>query len=227
MAILGIVNRTENCKTAYYFAPLFRNDASRLALARKLREPEETIPDDIHIELYWHGMRDYLLQIKRPKESNKQYFPRLAAGYGCLFPSLREKIKEFESEGLRLRLPNSWNYDVSDEDSMNSLGTNLVGTEVDVVLESSRHLFIGEAKEEMNLDGNGSRILVHQLVRQYVTAKLLLKLVGVKKTVVPFLVRENLKGREQVQVEFMVDQGWLKREHILTWDQMAHLHLES
>ena len=98
------------------------------------------------------------------------------------------------------------------------LGTNLVGTEIDVVLESPEHLFVGEAKEEMNLDGNGDLVLVHQLIRQYVMAKILVRLSGAKKKVIPFLVREELDGREQVQVDFMVAKGWLKRENVLGWD---------
>ena len=123
--------------------------------------------------------------------------------------------------GLSLRLPNAWNYDPSIENSTAKLGTNLVGTEIDVVLESPEHLYIGEAKEEMDLDGNGDLVLVHQLLRQYVMAKILVRLCGSQKKVIPFLVREKLKGREQVQVDFMVAKGWLKRENILRWDEIG------
>ena len=220
MAILGIKNRTENWKTAFSFAPLFRDAESRWALVKKLGEPEGTTPADVHIELYWKGMRDYLHQIRKEGETNRQYFPRLEELYGCLFPALREEIEEFESGGLSLRLPNVWNYAPSAQNSTDKLGTNLVGTEIDVVLESPEHVFIGEAKGEMDLDGNGDLVLVHQLIRQYVMAKILVRLTGAKKEVIPFLVREELNGREQVQVDFMIAKGWLKRENVLRWDQL-------
>ena len=31
------------------------------------------------------------------------------------------------------------------------------------------------------------------------------------------------KGREQAQVKFMVDQGWLKKKNILTWECIKNL----
>ena len=217
MAILGIKNRTENWKTTLSFAPLFWDPESRLALARKLGEPKETNPAEVHIELYWKGMRDYLHQQGEP---NRQYFPRLEELYRCLFPALRDEIREFESKGLQFRLPNAWNYDPSVGNSTTKLGANLVGTEIDAVLESPEHLFIGEAKAEMDLDGDGNMVLAHQLIRQYVMAKILVRLTGARKKVIPFLVREELNGREQVQVDFMVAKGWLKRENVLRWDQL-------
>ena len=64
MAILGITNRTENWKTARYFAPLFEHRSVRLA-RRLLTEEEERAtlqPGDVRLELFWYGMRDYLHQ---------------------------------------------------------------------------------------------------------------------------------------------------------------------
>ena len=61
MAILGITNRTENWKTARYFAPLFEHRSVRLA-RRLLTEEEERAtlqPGDVRLELFWYGMRDY------------------------------------------------------------------------------------------------------------------------------------------------------------------------
>ena len=40
--ILGIKNRTENWKTARYFAPFFEDEAARLSLAKKLGAPDST-----------------------------------------------------------------------------------------------------------------------------------------------------------------------------------------
>ena len=61
MSILTTIeNRTENWKTAREFAPLFRDCNLRLELAKKLGEPNGTQPDQVRLELFWKGMRDYL-----------------------------------------------------------------------------------------------------------------------------------------------------------------------
>lgn len=48
--------------------------------------------------------------------------------------------------------------------------------EIYIVLETPNHLFIGKAKDEMDCHSDGKRILVHQLIRQYVIAHILLTL---------------------------------------------------
>ena len=170
---------------------------------------------------YWKECEDYPHQFSEKRGNPTDNTFQYSVDSTVLFSTLREEIKEFESGGLSLWLPNAWNYDPFAENSTAKLGTNLVGTEIDVVLESPEHLYVGEAKEEMDLDGDGDLVLVHQLIRQYVMANILVRLCGSKKRVVPFLVKEKLKGREQVQVDFMVTKGWLKRENILHWDQIG------
>ena len=103
------------------------------------------------------------------------------------------------------------------------LGSNLVGTEIDVVLETQTRLYIGEAKHESTLHANSSYVLVHQLIRQYVMARILIELCSSKKEVVTFIIRDEVKGREQAQVEFMIDQCWLKKENILSWGYVRKL----
>ena len=218
MSILTTIeNRTENWKTAREFAPLFRDCNLRLELAKKLGEPNGTQPDQVRLELFWKGMRDYLHTTKQKREDNTQDF---AQRYERLFHDLRKEIEEFQPEkGSKLRLPNERNYDISTEKGKSKLSYNLERTEIDVVLESPSYLFIGEAKDEMGFSANGDLVLVHQLIRQYVMAKILVKRLGSKKTIVPFVVRNEPKGREQVQVDFMVNKKcWLKKENILTWD---------
>ena len=225
--VLGITNMTENWKTAFYFSPFFRDDASRLKLAAKLGEPGGTESGDVHIELFWQGMRDHLEQTKKAEGgSNEQHYPNFAKLYGKLFRDLREKIGEFRYEGRKLNVTKPWNYDVSDDKRVTKLGNNLVGTEIDVVLETPDHLFIGEAKHATSLRGESSYVLVHQLIRQYVMAKILVQLRheidGLpSKKVVPFIVRDardaNDHRREQVQVEFMLNEGWLKQKNVLSW----------
>ena len=88
------------------------------------------------------------------------------------------------------------------------------------MLESQHALFIGEAKGEMSLGADSKLVLVHQLIRQYVMANILVDLIGIRKRVIPFVVGCNERQR---QIEFMVAQGWMKERHILGWDQIDHL----
>ena len=209
--ILGIVNRTENWKTAQLFHGL--SDDGKVALAKRLGEPDGTPADDIRIELFWKGVRDYAhchgdLDLEKVTEI-----------YDCRFANLRQKI---ETSKHRFNDLKGHNYVVSPE-TQKDLYNNLRNTEIDIVLETPKHLFIGEAKHESRFGGAGKLILVHQLVRQYVTATILLALVGEDKCVVPFVVAdadEHKSVNRTAQVEFMVDQGWLKRENVLCWDDV-------
>ena len=56
MGILRIENRTENWKTAQLLDGL--SDAGKVALVRKVGEPDATLANDIRIELFWYGVRD-------------------------------------------------------------------------------------------------------------------------------------------------------------------------
>ena len=234
MPILGIENRTENWKTALYFSPFFTYDLSRLRLAERLGEPDSTQPGAVQIELYWHGMRDYLDQTKKAERgSNEQRYPNFAKLYGELFPDLREQIEEFRSDKLALEIKKKWNYDVSSDGAVDKLGSNLVHTEIDIVLESPKHLFIGEAKHQSGLGASGDYVLVHQLIRQYVMAKILvdLRYEGKEKPkVVPFIVGDKCRldsiGNSG-QVQFMRQHYGLKDGNILSWDAVKKLWPES
>ena len=218
MSILGIENRTENWKTARYFAPFFRDDAARLRLAKRLGAPEHAVVEGVRIELYWKGMRDYLHRIVEPVRNNPKLVESLAESYVRLFPDLRRRIEEFDPARNELRLPQTWNY--ISKDAENTLASNLINTEIDVVIDTTTHLFVGEAKVESGLDGNGQYVLVHQLIRQYVMAWQLVVLTGCNKKVVPFLIGAD---EEQVQVQFMLTQGWLLRRNILSWEDVASI----
>ena len=114
---------------------------------------------------------------------------------------------------------------------MKTFCNNLRNTEIDIVLESPKHLFIGEAKYESTFGTKSDYVLVHQLIRQYVTARILLNLPQRDKThsgksIVPFLVVDADKidsVKNMAQVKFMMNQKWLKEKNILTWDQIALL----
>ena len=220
MSILGIDNRTENWKTARCFSPLFRNCALRLELAKRLGEPDGTQPDEVHLELYWKGMRDYLHQNGKKR---KDYEHNFAKCYKRLFPNLRKKIGDFG----KFQKLQDLNYDVCMEGGMAKLGSNIFNTEIDIVLQTPNHLFIGEAKHEMGFNANGNLVLVHQLIRQYVMAKILVDTLGCNKKVTPFVVWDKPKGRRPYQVDFMVNQDWLDKKNILSWKDVKKLTHDS
>lgn len=217
--VLGIENRTENWKTALFFSPLFGEGGGvgRAKLAtRLLGGTSEPTPGDVHLELYWKGMRDYIHQTKQKREDNNQDF---AERYGRLFPDLRKEIEEF---GQHQPLKSS-NYEVSTE-TLDKFSRNLTNTEIDIVLESTGHLFIGEAKHEMGFGGDGSLILVHQLIRQYVVAKILVDRLDLKKEVIPFVVGDSAAELKRTfQVRFMIHRGWMEEENVLAWNDVGDL----
>ena len=221
--ILGIENRTENWKTAGCFASL--TDHNKFALAKKLVKPYKLADDgikisDVKIELFWRGMRDC---VYAKGECESDLMERAAAIYCGLFANhdpnlgavkLRDQISDFRS----FRPLNPDNYKVSCKTKESFFG-NLKNTEIDIVLETSKYLFIGEAKHESRFGADGKLILVHQLIRQYVTARVLIDLKQKGKQVVPFVVADprKLDSERSAQVQFMVSQGWLKNENVLSW----------
>ena len=215
MSILGIVNRTENYKTAKNLIPLRGENVSGLALL--LGEPTETLEENLTLELFWKGMRDFL-----NPELNKTYDCEklLAKCYDNHFSNLREEIIDFATpEQKKFQELECWNYDVSRPERKRTLRNNLLNTEIDIVIESPEFLYIGEAKCSMGFGANSRLVLVHQLVRQYVMATVMMEVIslagGRKKMVVPFLVVDTCRS---LQVQFMRDTERLKKSNILKWD---------
>lgn len=202
IGILGIRNRTENWKTARYFAPFFGHGAKKLAKYLS----GEPIESSVRLELYWKGMRDFL----DGRDENK-WKAEIAERFrdSKLFGNLRERVLDF----VGFQALKDHNYTAETE----GLYGNLYHTEIDIVLESQHALFIGEAKGEMSLSADSKLVLVHQLIRQYVMANILVDIIGVQKCVVPFVVGCD---ERQHQIQFMVGQGWMKKRHILRWDQI-------
>ena len=218
MAILEITNRTENWKTARYFAPLFGYRS--VWLARRLlleKERARLEPGAVRLELFWRGMRDYFHQDEKKLEAE---VGTLARTYSDLFPSLREEIETFGGfQELR-----EGNYNVAPRDGPSRLASNLRNTEIDIVLESPNHLFVGEAKHLSRFGASGDDLLTHQLIRQYVMACILLKVSGEGRNVVPFVVGDSRGDlKKPLQVQFMLDKGWLREENILEWSDIEAL----
>ena len=77
----------------------------------------------------------------------------------------------------------------------------------------------------MTFGTNGDLVLVHQLIRQYVMASILVDRLECDKKVVPFVVGNDVGSlRRAIQVKFMCCQGWLSEENILSWDEIEELH---
>lgn len=218
MAILGITNRTENWKTALYFSPLMGVRASRLA--KRLLPDEEGAAiqaGDVNLELFWRGMRDYFDSEAKKLEADGE---ELAGRYAELFPNLRADIEAFESFAAL----KAHNYAVETPGQRSSLASNLFHTEIDIVLESPSHLFIGEAKHLSPLGASSDNVLTHQLIRQYVMARILVELRGTEHTVVPFVVSDGgTDVEDSSQVQFMLKRGWLREANILQWSDIEAL----
>jgi hypothetical protein len=112
---------------------------------------------------------------------------------------------------------------VSTKEQRANLFNNLRNTEVDVVLETPGYLFVGEAKHEMSFGANGNLVLVHQLIRQYVMATILVEMTKEqpRKRVIPFVVGDGVDSLNKTsQVRFIISQGWLRDNNILTWEDI-------
>ena len=230
MGILGITNRSENWKTAQTFAPFFKDGNARIRLVNQLLKPlgeaNQAQSSAIKIELFWYGMRDYIHQTAKDDRIGAE---AIAASYEKpdLFQDLRESIHNFRAEALpyEFRPLQPHNYNVSRE-NWQELSSN-TQAEIDIVLETPNHLFIGEAKhEEDGFETYGSAVLVHQLIREYVIARVLVDILSHNRQIVPFVVGGSDKLaslQNTVQAKFMIRQGWLKKENILSWDCIEKL----
>jgi len=165
------------------------------------------------MELFWKGVRDYVH--KHNSDVDDEFRAKYEKGFGCL-------RKCIENSDFQLTLPNEWNY-ATDCCHKSKLLSNLKGTEIDIVFETPDHLFIGEAKSLSGFGRDGKLVLVHQLIRQYVAATLLMKVKGESKKVVPFVVADNLTSvNRSEQVKFMKARGWLDKANIICWDEVLN-----
>ena len=234
MGILGIDNRTENWKTAQTFAPFIGNDFAAKLLAERLLEGRPLDPEEeVSLELFWKGGRDYWHAAKKCDKLVEPSPKLLACTYNQRFPRLRKEIEEFQRDAPKAFRPLLlYNYKVDNVDGgyAKTLATNFRNTEFDIVLETSEYLLIGEAKDESSFDAKSKYVLVHQLIRQYVIAEILVHLVAEAKNqrpkkVVPFVVAPRGKKLESLmetaQIRFMTGypkgRPYLKKSNILSW----------
>ena len=207
--ILGIENRTENWRTTVYFSPMFSGKSYKFAGA--LGATPAFPSAAVRIELFWKGIRDYR---HREGISRKDLERKVVEAYDRNFSNLRGDVLGFQ-EFAELE---GGHYVSDGERAESRLTNNLLGTEIDVVLETPKHLFIGEVKHESTFGADGKLVLVHQLIRQYVTATILLQIAGENKEVIPFVVGDSTDYLKKTsQVRFMISQGWLSQANVLDW----------
>ncbi|MCY4578834.1 MAG: hypothetical protein OXD31_07275 [Chloroflexi bacterium] len=212
--VLGIDNRTENWKTAYEFAPFFRDAEARKRLVGRLDETDYAEADDIHFELFWKGTRDYLHAESNGEKGKSR--ERLLMYCRDMLPELRDRVVSSK----RFQELKDDNYALPTPESDSKLLSNLSNTEIDIVIETPRSLFIGEAKQEESFEARSGHVLVHQLIRQYVMAKALLKAMGCSRTVVPFVVGDPVDQLKRQQVKFMISQRWMNERNVLSWEDV-------
>ena len=219
--VLGIRNRTENWKTAHCFAPLFGVGA--VCLAQRLAPDRRWDAAQLKLELYWKGMRDHFAERVAGQEAKEAEKRKIQGLYTKRFGRLRDDVERY-AHSKRFQALKRWNYDGTKTEE---LFNNLYNTEIDVVLETPEHLFIGEAKHETGFHANSSLVLVHQLIRQYVMATVLVNLRNDPRTVVPFLVTDVQLGqgkrRLPNQVQFLLERKWLTKNRMLTWCDIKSL----
>ena len=189
---------------------------TRIALASHLVGSGEQIGGHIEFELFWRGMRDYIHQ-KKPRKGCCEDLV-LKCYRGC-FPRLREKIEGFD--GFQKLKPKNY----ADNDKWKQeLYSNLYHTEVDIVLQTQKQLCIGEAKCEQALGANSKRVLVHQLIRQYVMTKIVVEHTDKDKEVVPFLIGDYPeKLMKTAQVKFMIEMNYLSERNVLSWEKLSKI----
>ena len=209
MKILGqIENRTENWKTARTFAPYDGSSASRLAA--HLAKSSVSEVGNAHLELFWYGMRDFMAS--QNGKSDTDWEEEIVRIYCSHFSKLREWIMGFDKFRREKLCEKSYN-----KRETNEIYKNLKNTEIDIVVETDGHLFIGEAKYKESPNSSTKYVLVHQLIRQYVMATVLKELCNSGKDIVPFVVGVS---SNHSQVEFMIERDWLKKENVLRWDDI-------
>ena len=132
--------------------------------------------------------------------------------------------QELAGKRPHLQINYSRNYQPDIPEYQHELYSNLLNTEIDIVIETPNFLLIGEAKIHEKLDANSDNFLAHQLIRQWVMATILAKIRENPIKIIPFIVcDEPEKIAATAQVEVMGILGGLKRDNIFHWDDMKNL----
>jgi hypothetical protein len=231
--ILGIKNRAENWETAQTFAPIMANERQHI-LANQIISNSKQVgkfkPQDVRIELFWKGFRDYCYDRKIDR-NNKEFKLKIAKLYRKLFPNLSEKLQKYQEAAKgssRLKIDAKLNYNPDRPNFKDNLYQNLGNTEVDIVLEAPGFVLIGEAKRDETFGAKSKHSLPHQLIRQYVMTvmlKHLLLIEGQDKTeILPFVIGDDVE--KFAQIKAMIFLGCLDKSNIFSWKNIETLGAE-
>lgn len=217
MGIHGIPNRTENWITAKHFVPLLNDKKALLRLITALNQTDTSGEDDVELELFWKGIRDRRFLFNNDDEKRK-FERELVTLYKKTFEGLWEKIDAFKG----FKPLKGVNYRVNDEASEKRLINNLLNTEIDIVMRTRDHLYIGEAKRACGFGSDSRNLLVHQLVRQFVVARLIVEYQGLNLCIKPFVILDKHPNpkRYPTQLRFLICQGWMPAGNVLTWNDL-------
>ncbi|KHT04330.1 hypothetical protein [Pectobacterium brasiliense] len=218
--ILGIKNRTENWITV---KNLFSLQNKRLIEYLMRKNDDNSAPFDdgseARLELFWYGYRDYIYgkSINRYSADRDAIYARFLR----LFPELQEKVLKFKGDSNKfLRVEKTVNYSLERKDAPLGLFQNIRHTEIDIVIETRNKLYIGEVKDSQTFGAHGGLFLPHQLLRQYVMARMLIDELGKDLDVVPFIISNSKKTESSGQVKLMDKLGYLDMKNVFTWSDI-------
>lgn len=223
-----VPNRTENWKTARVFAPYICPDGKPkvIDLANRIVSNAKNkgiafSNDEVHLELFWKGFRDYC-NSKHITKNNSEFKDKTIQIYKSLFRNLRKDIEKYNEYGIDVLTLRPGYYVANTSESKQKLFANLFNTEIDVVISIPGFLLIGEAKDEQPFGARSKHVLTHQLVRQYVMASILCKLIeeesGQKTEVIPFIIGDDLD--KYAQIKLLKYMNWIDQDNIISWEKL-------
>ncbi|MFJ5408193.1 hypothetical protein [Pectobacterium punjabense] len=226
--ILGIKNRTENWTTVGHLFDLRSNKLIRYLMGNN---SDDSAPFDngseARLELFWYGYRDYIFGKNITRNTVK--IDAIYERFLRLFPGLQERVLNFNGESNKyLRVKKTANYSLEREDAPLRLFQNIRHTEIDIVIETRNKLYIGEVKDSQTFGAHGGLFLPHQLLRQYVMARILVDELGKDLDVVPFVIvndstPRNDQNKVQLkngQVLLMENLNYLNMKNVFTWSDI-------
>ncbi|MBN3136050.1 hypothetical protein E2566_03655 [Pectobacterium punjabense] len=226
--ILGIKNRTENWTTVGHLFDLRNNKLIRYLMGNN---SDDSAPFDngseARLELFWYGYRDYIFGKNITRNTVK--IDAIYERFLRLFPGLQERVLNFNGESNKyLRVKKTANYSLEREDAPLRLFQNIRHTEIDIVIETRNKLYIGEVKDSQTFGAHGGLFLPHQLLRQYVMARILVDELGKDLDVVPFVIvndstPRNDQNKVQLkngQVLLMENLNYLNMKNVFTWSDI-------
>lgn len=235
--ILDIPNRTENWKTARAFIPIIEYHCQHELASRIIQHANGVhIPlraTQVILEVFWKGFRDYCKRKGNAKPNPEE----VAVLYRELFSKLPEQICDYNDNAstnkAKLKQLKPGNY-VCFNDSTQALYANLLNTEIDIVLSTPGYLLIGEAKHVETFGADSRLVLVHQLIRQYVVASIIVNMVAqdnnseLKEEIIPFIICDDpVQTKKSAQIKFLQHLGWINMENVFSWNEIHRITKEG